>query len=304
MKPKVLITGGSGLLSLNCALFFRNHYAVTLCIHNREVNLNNVQTKFLNMESVDEIRYLVDVLEPQFVVHTAGLTNIEKCESEPDIAKYLNVQLAKNMAQACSAAQVTLVHISTDHLFKGDDAFVDEEAVLSPINVYAKTKAEAEQQVLYSCPDALVIRTNFYGWGTIYRMSFSDMIVNTLRASRELTLFKDVYYTPIIAEELALTLHELIARKAIGVFNVVGDDRVSKYEFGLRLAEKFDLDKTLIVPGLISDMPNLVRRPHDMSLSNKKVSQLLKQKIGGIAEHLEKLKAQEQAGIAKELKEL
>ena len=132
MKLKVLITGGSGLLSLNFALAFRNHYAVTLCLHNREVNLNNAQTKFLNMESVDEIRYLVDVLEPQFVVHTAGLTNIEKCESEPDIAKYLNVQLAKNVAQDCLAALVPLVHISTDHLFKGDDAFVDEEAVLSP----------------------------------------------------------------------------------------------------------------------------------------------------------------------------
>jgi dTDP-4-dehydrorhamnose reductase len=258
----------------------------------------------LNIESVDTIRYLVDDLKPQFVIHTAGLTNIEKCESAPDIAKYLNVQLAKNMAQACSASQVPLVHISTDHLFKGDEAYVDEETVLSPINVYAQTKAEAEQQVLDSHPNALVIRTNFYGWGTSYRKSFSDMVINTLRASIELILFKDVYYTPIIVEELILTLHELVARKATGIFNVTGDDRVSKYEFGLRLAESFDLDKMLIVPGLISDMPNLVRRPHDMSLSNKKVSQFLNRKIGGIPEHLEKLKVQEQAGIAKELKGL
>lgn len=304
MNPKLLITGGSGLLSLNCALAVRNHYTVTLCIHNREVNLNNVQTKFLNIESVDAIRYLVDDLEPQFVVHTAGLTNIEKCESAPDIAKYLNVQLAKNMAQACSASQVPLVHISTDHLFKGDEAYVDEEAILSPINVYAKTKAEAEKQVLDSHSNALVIRTNFYGWGTSYRKSFSDMVINTLRANRKLILFKDVYYTPIIVEELILTLHELVARKATGIFNVVGDDRVSKYEFGLQLAESFDLDKLLIVPGLITDKLSFVKRPLDMSLSNHKISQFLNRKIGGISEHFVKLKTQEQNGIAEELKRL
>jgi dTDP-4-dehydrorhamnose reductase len=304
MKENILITGGSGLLALNWALVIRNDYAVTLCVHNRGINLSNVQTKFLNIESVDEIRYLIEDLEPQCVIHTAGLANVEKCESAPDIAEYLNVQLAKNVAQACAAEKVPLIHISTDHLFKGDEAFKDEEARLSPINVYAKTKAAAEQQVLDMHPNALVIRTNFYGWGTSYRKSFSDMVLNTLRAKKELTLFKDVYYTPIIIEELALTSHKLVAAKAEGIFNIVGDDRVSKYEFGLKLAEEFLLENSLIKCGSIFENKSLVSRPNDMSLSNNKVRSLLNKKIGGVNQHLDQLKAQEASKLNLELQSL
>lgn len=304
MKPKVLITGGSGLLALNWALAVRDDYAVTLCKHQREIQLKNVHTSFLDIESTDAIWRMLDDLQPEFVVHTAGLTSVEKCESQPETAKYVNVQLAKNVAEACSKAQVPLVHISTDHLFKGDQSLIGEEAALSPINVYAKTKAEAEHQVLDSCSNALVVRTNFYGWGTSYRKSFSDLVLNTLRANKQLTLFKDVYYTPILVEELAVLIHELVAIKATGIFNVVGDDRVSKYEFGMKLAQVFSVDASLIRAGNIAENQSLVSRPHDMSLSNKKVSSLLNKKIGGLDKHLAQLKGQELIGLSQELQKL
>lgn len=304
MKPKILITGGSGLLAMNWALAVRDKYAITLCKHQREVQLKNVNTSFLNIESTDDIRRMLDDLQPEFVVHTAGLTSVEKCESQPERAKYMNVQLAKNVAEACTKTQVPLVHISTDHLFRGNQSLIDEEEELSPINVYAKTKAEAEYQVLGSCLNALLVRTNFYGWGTSYRKSFSDLVLNTLRANKEVTLFKDVYYTPILIEELAMVIHELVAIKAKGIFNVVGDDRVSKYEFGMKLAEVFSIDASLIKAGSIVENQSLVSRPHDMSLSNKKVSSFLNKKIGGLDKHLVKLKRQESIGLSQELQKL
>lgn len=304
MKPKVFITGGSGLLALNWAASARNQYAVTLGIHEREISLRHVQSKILDIESVEQIERLIDDFQPQFFVHTAGLTSVEKCESAPDIAKHINVKLAANVARACAKHKVPLVHISSDHLFQGDESFVDEEAQVSPMNVYGRTKADAEKQVLDIHPQALVIRTNFYAWGTSYRKSFSDMIINALRAERELTLFQDVYYTPLLVEELVLTLHELVTAKAEGIFNVVGDDRVSKYEFGMKLAKEFALDTSLIKRGNIVDNKSLVNRPHDMSLSNKKTSLFLNKKIGGLDKHLVKLKQQEINGLAQELQKL
>ena len=86
--------------------------------------------------------------------------------------------------------------------------------------------------------------------------------------------------------------------------SVVGNDRISKYDFGVKLAKEFNLDNDLIDEGKIIDKPSLVSRPHDMSLSNQKVSNYLARKMGGLDEYILKLKAQEVNGLAKELQAL
>jgi dTDP-4-dehydrorhamnose reductase len=294
MKPRILITGGSGLLAQNWAQTAKIDYEVILCKHNRDIDKKNFKIKLLNLDSVIEIKRYLEKIRPDFVVHTAGLADVERCELDPNLAFYLNVQLAKNISIACSEIEIPLIHISTDHLFDGNTSFVEEDALVSPINVYAKTKGEAEIQVLKQYPKALVIRTNFYGWGTSYKKSFSDLVICSLREKKNITLFCDVFYTPILIEKLVLISHELIKVNASGIFNVVSDDRISKYNFGLMVASKFSLDASLIHKTQISTNKSLVKRPLDMSLSNKKVSEFLNKKIGGLEEHLFILKGQEQ----------
>ena len=204
----------------------------------------------------------------------------------------------------CAKLNIPMVYISTDHLFSGNESLVDEEFPVSPINVYAKTKVEAESYIQNTYPEALIIRTNFYAWGTSYRHSFSDMVINNLRAGKKISLFKDIYYTPILIDPLVHNVHELVQKGAKGIFNMVGDDRISKYDFGLKLAREFNLDNSLIKDGKIIDKPSLVNRPHDMSLSNKKVSNYLGKKMGGLDQHILKLKAQEANGLAQELQAL
>lgn len=302
MKTRVLITGGSGLLALNWAVSIRSHFDVILGMHARQINLAGTRSVLMDMESVDSTKRMLDEVQPDLVIHGAGLTNVEYCESQPDLARHVNVEISANLATACSSQGVALIHISTDHLFSGNASFTDEIAPSSPLNIYGRTKAEAELRVLDVCPDALVVRTNFYGWGTSYRHSFSDVVINSLRSNKKIRLFKDIYYSPILAQELFESVHDLLKKNATGIFNVVGDDRISKYEFGLRVAEIFSLDPNLIEASSIDDQPNLVIRPRDMSLSNQKASKLLGRKIGGVSEHLEKLKLQEDNGITQELK--
>lgn len=300
MNSTVLVTGGSGLLALNWALAMRSSNAVTLGFHHREVALADVKTRKIDLESVDGLAREFEAIKPQVVVHAAGLTNVEECENSPQMAQRVNVELAANVAQACARLRLPLIHISTDHLFTGESPLVDESYMVAPVNVYARTKAEAEQRVLEAHPQALVIRTNFYGWGTSYRHSFSDFVIETLRSGKRLTLFNDVFYTPILAETLALASHELISLKANGIFHVVGDERISKYEFGLKIAQQFHLDSSLIRSGSLADQPSMVHRPYDMSLSNKKTCNLLGRKLGSVDEHIARLYQQEQNGLAQE----
>jgi dTDP-4-dehydrorhamnose reductase len=293
MKPKVFITGGSGLLALNWALAVQNRFSVILGLHEREIVLAGVESQKIDLESVEQIVRVFEQHQCELVIHTVGLTNVEECEANPDLAWHINVQLASNVAQACAKLGLSLVHISTDHLFSGKEKLVNEGHVVSPRNVYGQTKAEAEHQVLQANSNSLIIRTNFYGWGPTYRRSFSDMIIDALRSGRELVLFNDVFYTPILIEEVARATHELVALKAFGIFHVVGDDRISKYDFGHKIAQAFNLNERLIKPGSINDLISLVQRPSDMSLNNQRTCNLLGRAIGGVNEHILVLNQQE-----------
>jgi len=282
----------------------RDRFSTVLGIHRREVSLTRTGALHLDMESVEAMVRTLEQLQPRVVVHTAGYTNVEQCEAQPEHARHVNATLPENIARACARAGVRLVHISTDHLFSGEHSMTDETRPVSPRNVYAKTKAEAEQRVLEALPEALVLRTNFFGWGPRYRRSFSDMVLKALRNRTRIGLFRDVFYTPILAAELAWAAHELADRKACGIFNVIGDERVSKHEFGLRMAKAFSIESSIIHASSIADLPALVSRPLDMSLSNRKTREVLGRSLGSLDDYLAQLRRQEQDGLAREIQSL
>ena len=304
MKKTILITGGSGLLAVNWAIQMRQKYHVVLLLNKRIISIDGVKSKQAPLGSVDDVCSVLDDICPDIVIHTVGLTSVELCESNPAKAYMLNTVIADYVAAACSRYNIKMVHISTDHLFSGENALVDEQAIVQPRNEYGRTKAEAENRVLEVCPGALVIRTNFFAWGTTYRKSFSDMIINHLRANKEVKLFTDVFYTPILIEALVAAVHELIAIKESGIFHVVGDERLSKYEFGVKVAEYFQQTSNLLQPCLLADRQELVCRPFDMSLSNAKVCRVLGHKMGSVNEQLQKLYLQEKTDATQEVKAL
>ncbi len=275
-----------------------------LGLHKRDVQLASTRSAKIDLESENNLVRHLQALKPDIVIHTAGLTSVERCEAEPDLAYQVNVTLTSNVARACSHLGIKLVHISTDHLFSGLDALVDEAHPIAPVNIYGKTKAEAESRVLDNNPSALIVRTNFYGWGTSYRRSLSDTVIDALRTKKMLTLFKDVSYSPILIETLAETTHALLDLEASGIFNVVGNERLSKYDFGHKLAKQFGLDPRGIVVGRFAEQVMLVRRPLDMSLSNQKACAVLGRRIGSLSDQLEQLRRQELDGQAKETEAL
>ena len=301
MRKKVVITGGSGLLATNWALSIRDKFSVVLICHKKKISIQGINTDVLSLNCLDECLFVIEKHQPDIVINTAGLTSVEECETNPILAKKANVDLAKNMAVACNQKSIKLVHISTDHLFAGNQEFSTEESLTKPVNNYAKTKLLGEQQVLESCKDALIIRTNFFCWGTKYRKSFSDFILNKLRNNKPIDLFSDVFFTPILVDQLLKKTHQLIDTSSAGVFNVVSNERISKYEFGIKLANCFNLDADLINKICIKDKINLAQRPLDMSLSNIKLRETLNCEIVSIEEQMKNLKEQESIGVTNQV---
>jgi len=286
---KLFITGISGLLGLNFALQVRECFQVSGCYYTHPIVLDGIQLLKLNITSFGALEQALRKIRPDVIVHTAGLTNVEECEADPELAHRLNVEAAQHVARVADSMEVQLVHISTDHLFDGTRSWRTETDSPVPLNVYAKTKWQAEQVVLQACPDALIIRTNFFGWGTSVRTSFSDWILRALEQQRELTMFPGVFFTPILINGLVDLVLELIARGATGIFHVAGGERLSKYSFALQVAEVFGYPKNGIRAISFEDFPFKARRPKDMSLSSRKAESVLQVRMPTVAEGLERL---------------
>ena len=109
MRQRVLITGGSGLLALNWAQAMRDRCVITLGLHNRHISLAGTISKMVNLESVSQLVRVFDELECKVVINAAGLTSIERCESDPALAQHANVTLASNIAKTedCEIAKLT-----------------------------------------------------------------------------------------------------------------------------------------------------------------------------------------------------
>jgi dTDP-4-dehydrorhamnose reductase len=300
-RLKVLITGGSGLLALNWACAIRGRHEVILGTHHRRVALAGTTAIALPLEEPQELADALRQQSPDVVIHTAGITSVEDCERDASLAEHVNAGLALNVAAAAAGAGARLIHVSTDHLFSGTNSLYTEDAAAQPVNAYARSKLLAEEWVAGACPEALIVRTNFFGWGHRYRRSFSDWIYYSLSAGEELTMFDDVFITPILADELAAFSHRLLDLGASGIYNVVGDERLSKYDFASRLADAYGFPKTLLRHGKIAASPLFARRPPDMSLDNRKARERLGTSLGTIAEYLLALQHHDRAGRRGEL---
>ena len=255
----IVLTGGTGLFSINYARF------------NEKNNIFLIKNKTECLEFKDR-QYKLNLadVEIDVCINAAAITNVENCEKNKEHTYYVNVLIARNIAKACSMKSVKLIQISTDHIFGDDKLIYSEEDEPRPLNYYARTKLLAEECVKQICKDSLIIRTNFFGYGMDYRASFSDIILSGLKQGNMLYLFKDVFFNPVHIKVLVKCINYLINNNKNGIFNISADNRVSKYEFGISVAEVFGFNKNLILPVSILNQKNLVKRPFEMSLHNMK----------------------------------
>ena len=290
---KIVFFGGSGLLAVNWAKKICHNYEVYLIMHKRKIELPDVNIIYFDENFEESFNFFVLELRPDLMINCAALTNVDLCESNPSMANQINTEWPKKLALLSKKIKAKFVHISTDHLFDGKKEIYDEGDQISPLNQYAKTKAAAEKEVLLIDKNALIVRTNFFGWGLSYRKSFSDFILEGLRNKTDLQLFSDIFYSPIYIGELVRLIHLALEKKCVGIYNFVGTENISKYDFGMALAEAFDLSNKNISSSYIGEKKDLVPRPKNMALSNEKLLKRLDQPILTLKEQLMFLKEDE-----------
>jgi len=174
---RLLITGASGLLGANIVLASHEEHELIAIYHRHPIELEGVQSVSADLCQPGRSMELFDRYKPDWVIHCAADTSIDEIESDPERAYRMNRDMAGNVAKAAKETGAKLVHISTDAIFDGREGLYREGDPTEPVNVYGKSKLAGEQAVQAIYPEALIIRTNIFGWNAQQKTSLAEWFI-------------------------------------------------------------------------------------------------------------------------------
>ena len=253
----MLITGGAGLLGAALVRAAPDGIAVGVTVRNRP-GPPGVDAHVVQLAEPRAFDALVGAVRPTLVIHTAyGRGDLER-----DV-----VAATREVATACRAHDVALVHLSSDVIFDGEHGPYDELAGPSPVSPYGEAKATAERFVASTVPSAAIVRTSLLVQ-VVPPDPASEWVVEANRRGEPVTLFDDEYRCPVAVDDVAAGIWRIAALEDAdrqGVWHLVGSERLSRVELGELLAIRFDLDRSLLRSAPSASVPG--PRPHDVVLT-------------------------------------
>ncbi|MDJ0649446.1 MAG: NAD(P)-dependent oxidoreductase [Xenococcaceae cyanobacterium MO_188.B19] len=272
---KLLVTGASGFLGWNLCHVAKANWQVYGTYFTNSVAIDDVNLYKVDLTNFTALKEFFTTIEPDAVIHLAAASKPNFCQNNPELSYKINVTGSVYLAQLCAAANIPLVFTSTDLVFDGKNSFYTEEDTVCPICIYGEHKVLAEQKILEIYPDAAICRMPLmFGVPSPVANSFIQGFIKTLKDEQELNLFIDEFRTPVNATTAAQGLLLALEKRVNGVLHLGGKERISRYNFGLLLAEVLELNQDLIVPGKQADVVIAAPRSPDTSLDSSKAWQL------------------------------
>jgi len=295
---KLLVTGASGHLGLNLALYAQRQGYDVIGWANRQslANAPFVVDQF-DLTDTAHLREKLEAAAPDMVVHAAALANLEGCDKNPELAYQLNAEVPGLLAWHLKRMGVPLLHISTDAVFDGTKGDYSETDMPNPINTYAHSKLMGEDNVISEYKEAIIGRVVFFGWTLTGRRSLAEYFYNHLKAEETANGFTDMIFTPLYVEHLANLLLEALEKELHGTYHFFGNQAVSKYAFGVSLAREFGFDESLVSPISVMDSELTTQRSLNLSMKNDKLRNALGHELPGIFEGLKVLHLAEDMGL-------
>jgi len=299
----ILVTGAGGLLGANLVADFGGRGLDVVAVDRACLpKLEGVRPIRCDLTSVEETALLFSRLHPSSVIHCAALTDVDRCETDPQQTWRINVEMSGRLAALAGEAGSQFVYISSDSVFNGTRGDYAEEDDVAPVNVYARSKLEGEIAVQNALPNSLVVRTNIYGWNMQLKLSLAEWVLSRLESDSDVPGFQDVVFCPILVNDLGDVILEMLGRRLTGLFHVVGSEACSKYEFASCLAGTFGCNQALVRPTSIEDSALRASRPKTTSLSTSKVRCALGRSMPTLDAGLKRFKALRDNGFVARLK--
>ena len=263
----ILVTGSNGLLGqkITEAILADNQFKLIATAQGKNRFSTSEGYEYAEMDVLDpvSVKEVIERFQPDAVIHTAAMTNVDKCETEQELAYQLNVGSVKTLIDICTAHNIQLIHLSTDFIFDGASGPYTELDAPNPLSYYGTTKLEAEEILKNSKCKWAVLRTIIV-YGIISDRSRSNIILwakEQLEKGNPVSVVDDQWRMPTLAEDLANCCLLAVEKDAYGVFNASGKDMMRISELVFKVADFWKLDKSLITEVSAASLNQAAKRP-------------------------------------------
>jgi dTDP-4-dehydrorhamnose reductase len=296
---KIVVTGSNGLLGQKLVkLLLRKKEFEIHAISRGENRLHDPKgyTYYnIDMSQTAELEKLLSAIRPDFLVHTAAMTNVDACELNPVECDKMNVDVVEQLVRILKPINTHLVHLSTDFVFSGlKGSLYNEDDRPDPVNHYGLSKLRSERIVEGSGIPFAILRTVLV-YGLVDGNERSNVVLwvkNSLEQKKHINVVTDQLRMPTYAEDLAEACWLVIKTGARGIYNVSSSELFSIYDLALLVADAFGLDKELIHPVETGALSLPAKRPLSTGLDLSKSVKVLKLPLRSFRSRLHDFKSQ------------
>ena len=285
---KKLLVVGCGLLGSKAMQLGRSKYEV----YGTHINRKEQGYITLDVRDRNMVFGVINNIKPDIVFDSHVMNDMDYAENHREEMWEINVDGSRNVAEASKAVGAKYIFISSECLFDGKRNIYLEYSKPSPLNYFGRGKWASEMLLEVLGIDSIIARTSgLYGLSSSSgKRSFIQFITDNLKNNVETKVITDQYSSPTLVDDLVTSIFKLYEKKANGVFNIVGRDCITKYDYALQIAKTFNLDKTLIKPCLTSEINQVAKRPVKVLLSTKKLQWTIGKTPMGIIDGLKLIK--------------
>ena len=274
---RILVTGASGLLGKRLAelALRKGHDVISSYRNNVPVHGKPLA---VDLTRSSDVTKAFSEARPDVIINTAAMTDVDKCELDPEAAFSANSIAASNIATASKETRSFVVQVSTDYVFDGERGCYSENDETRPINKYGESKLEGEKAVINMLDKPMwsIARSSvIYGWGRASRPNAATFVYQKLSMGETIRIACDLFSSPTLNTSLSEMLIEIAERRLSGIIHVAGATRLSRFDFAIGIAKAFGLDATLIKAVQARDLQWKAKRPADSSLTVGKAQKLL-----------------------------
>ncbi|UCH88792.1 MAG: SDR family oxidoreductase [Thermoplasmata archaeon] len=295
---KVFITGASGLLGSKIMAIAREDYEVLGQYNKVEFTMKGCQNVQLDLCDREKLFKTVGQFEPDFLIHTAAIRDMDYCEAHKEEALAANVEATRNISDICTEIGTKVIFISTDVIFDGTETEYKETSEPKPLNYYAETKVEGESIILQNSAN-LIARISFlYGWNVSdRRLNFVTWVLNNLKLGNEIDLYMDHYRNGTFMDDAARLLLMMYMRGLSGIYHLAGKYCMNRFEMGELVCEVFGYDKEHLVAKSLEEASWIAKRPTRVCMDVSKAEEDLGLNLLSFRESLLDMKKQESQGV-------
>lgn len=246
---KALILGSNGLLGQSLVQKFSSDFKIVGVSIEGDNNITNIDMDYYQVDIINrpEMHRFLDEIQPDIVINAAAYTDVDNSEKEGELCWNTNVRAIENVIESKLNPKSILIQISTDYVFDGTEPPYRELDKPNPRGNYARSKMAAENIVKSSHFEYMIIRTQvLYGTGNRVRQNFVTWVVNQLKAGKKIKVVTDQIGNPSYTHDVSEAIYRLLNSENYGLFHVSGNEIISRYDFALKIADIFNLDKDLI----------------------------------------------------------